>query len=301
MSLSTNAPLPPIPSAERDHRLVDGVRLHVVTAGDPEDPLVVFLHGFPEFWYEWRGYVERFVDAGYRVLIPDQRGYNLSEKPHGIAAYRLPRLSSDVAGLIASEGKDTAHVIGHDWGAVVAWDLVLRRPAVVDRLGIVNVPHPSVFGQTLRTNPRQLLKSWYIYYFQIPRLPEWGSRRADFALWRRAMVGPAKPGTFTDTDLERYRRAWSEPGAPTAMINWYRAMVRHRDGPPRDRVQAPTLVVWGERDQALVPEMAPMSIDYCEDGTLARFPSATHWVIHEHPDRVSELLLDHLAGRSPGG
>lgn len=296
MSRRTNAPLPAVPSAERRHRIVDDVRLHVVSAGDPDDPLVVFLHGFPEFWYEWRAYVEPFVDAGYRVLVPDQRGYNLSEKPRGIDAYRLAQLSSDVAGLIASEGRDSAHVVGHDWGAFVGWDLALRRPAIVDRLGIVNVPHPSVFGRVLRTNPRQLLKSWYVFYHQLPRLPEWSASRANFAAWVQAMAGNAKPGAFTETDLERYRRAWSEPGAPTAMINWYRAMVRHRDRPPCDRVQAPTLVVWGEDDQALVPEMAPMSVDYCEDGTLARFPSASHWLVHEHPDRVSELLLEHLEG-----
>ncbi|WP_154660465.1 alpha/beta fold hydrolase [Halopiger goleimassiliensis] len=293
--MDPNAPLPNVSSAERVERVVDGVRLHAVAAGDPDDPLVVLLHGFPEFWYEWREYVGRFVDAGYRVLVPDQRGYNLSEKPHGVGSYRLPTLSSDVAALVDSEGNERAHVVGHDWGAAVAWDLALRRPEVVDRLAIVNVPHPKVLEETLRSNPRQLLKSWYVFAFQIPRLPEWASSRFDFAPWVLAMREPANPGAFTETDFARYRRAWSEPGAPRAMINWYRAQVRYRDGLPRERVQAPTLVVWGENDQALVPEMAPRSVAYCEDGTLARFPEASHWVVHEYPDRVGELLLEHLA------
>jgi len=158
--------------AESTYREINGVRLHVLTAGEPADPLVVLLHGFPEFWYGWREYIDAFVDAGYRVIVPDQRGYNRSEKPDGIGQYRLPKLSGDVAGLIESEGKASAHVVGHDWGATVAWDLALRRPTVLDRLGIINVPHPTVFQQTLRSNPRQLAKSWYMFYFQLPRLPE---------------------------------------------------------------------------------------------------------------------------------
>ncbi|RQH01715.1 alpha/beta fold hydrolase [Natrarchaeobius oligotrophus] len=295
-SRQANAPLPDVPSAERRFVDANGVTLHAVAAGDSADPLVVLLHGFPEFWYEWSEYVGRFVDAGYRVLIPDQRGYNLSDRPDGVRSYRTSALSADVASLVEAEGRETAHVIGHDWGGAIAWDLSLRHPGVVDRLGIVNVPHPTAFERTLRSSPRQLSKSWYAFVFQLPRFPEWALARNDFDALVTSMREPANDGAFDEADFERYRRTWSEPGALTAAINWYRARARHYDEPPRERVAQPTLIVWGENDQALVPELAPTSLEYCEDATLARFPHATHWVVHEHPDRVSAVLLDHLEG-----
>jgi pimeloyl-ACP methyl ester carboxylesterase len=273
---------------------VNGVRLHAVAAGDEDDPLVVLLHGFPEFWYGFHEHVRPLADAGYRVLVPDQRGYNRSDKPDGIRSYRISELSGDVAALIAETGHDAAHVVGHDWGAAVAWDLALRRPAVVDRLGILNVPHPTVLQRTLTSRPRQMLKSWYMFYFQLPRLPEWLSARDDFGFWTDTLRKTSRPGTFSDADLRRYRAAWSRSGAPTAMINWYRALFRHRETPPRETVAAPTLIVWGERDDFLLPEMATESLGYCPNGRLERLPDATHWLHHEYPDRIGDLLLDHL-------
>lgn len=285
-----------VPTAESTYREVNGVSLHVVTAGDSGDPLVVLLHGFPEFWYGWREYINPIVEAGYRVLVPDQRGYNRSDKPDGVQPYRLGELSLDVVELIETENRETAHVVGHDWGAIVAWDLALRYPDFVDRLGIANVPHPTVFAETLRSNPTQLLKSWYMFYFQLPRIPEWFLKRTDYELWVAAMEEGSNSDTFSETDVERYRRSWKREGAPTAMMNWYRALFRYRDTATRDRVTVPTLIVWGENDQALVPEMASKSVDYCDDGHLERFPDATHWVTHERPDRVADLLLEHLDG-----
>jgi pimeloyl-ACP methyl ester carboxylesterase len=288
-----NVPLPDVPSIESTVRDVNGVSLHVVCAGSPDDPLVVLLHGFPEFWYGWRRYIVPLVDAGYRVLVPDQRGYNRSDKPAGVYPYRITELSRDIVDLIATEGHDTAHVIGHDWGAAVGWDLALRYPDAVDRLGIINVPHPTVFQRTLTSNLTQLRKSWYMLLFQIPRLPEWYIRRSDYDPLE-AGLAEARAGAFTETDFVQYRRAWAETGALTAMLNWYRALLRHREDPPREQVQAPTLILWGENDQALVPEMAPKSLEYCTEGNLERFPDATHWLPHENPDRVSSLLVDHL-------
>jgi len=289
-----HAPLPGIASAERTFRDVSDVSLHVVAAGDPSDPLVVLLHGFPEFWYEWYDYVDPFVEAGYRVVIPDQRGYNRSEKPAGIRPYRITELSGDIVDLIATEDRETAHVVGHDWGAAVAWDLALRHPDTVDRLGIVNVPHPTVFEKQLRSNVTQMHKSWYMFFFQVPRLPEWQVRRNDYEFMVTAMRQGARPGAFDETDFERYRRAWGQPGAITAMLNWYRALFRHGEKPPRERVIAPTRIVWGENDRALVPEMAPRSVDYCANGSLERFSDGTHWIPHEYPDQVADLLLTHL-------
>ncbi|MFC7068694.1 alpha/beta fold hydrolase [Halobaculum lipolyticum] len=281
---------------DHEFREVNDTTLHVVAAGDPADPLVVLLHGFPEFWYGWHRAVAPLVAAGYRVLVPDQRGYNRSAKPAGVRPYRLTELSRDVVALIRSDGYESARVVGHDWGAFVAWDLALRHPERVDRLGVVNVPHPTAFRRALLGNRDQLRRSWYAFAFQLPVLPEWAAARDDFALWTRVLTGSVPEGTFTDADLDRYRTAWGRPGAARAMTNWYRAVPRYPRLPPRERVAAPTLVLWGERDEALVPELAPASVALCDDGRLERFPDAGHFLTHERPTAVADLLVDHLNG-----
>ncbi len=272
----------------------DGVDLHVVTAGNPADPAVLLLHGFPDFWYGWREQIPALVDAGYRVVVPDQRGYNLSDTPQPVSAYRIGRLVADAASVIDWTGRESLRVVGHDWGAIVAWSLALRRPELVDRLGIINVPHPTVFRETLQSNPRQLLRSWYAVAMQLPRLPEWAFARDDCALLARTLAATARPSAFSATDRRRYRAAWQAPGTVRGMVNWYRAAARHGVDTPRDRVREPTLVVWGQQDDALLPEMAQESVDYCADGRLERFPAASHWVHLEEPTAVSELLVDHL-------
>jgi pimeloyl-ACP methyl ester carboxylesterase len=293
--LSVNEVLSTVSSAESSLREVGGVTLHVVAAGDPADPLVVLLHGFPEFWYEWREYVGPLVEAGYRVVVPDQRGYNRSDKPGGVRPYRIDALSGDVVDLVATEGRESAHVVGHDWGAGVAWDTALRHPEVVDRLAVVNGPHPTAAQAVTTRSLAQLRKSWYMAYFQLPRLPEWTARRNDFGWLVSALRDEARRGAFSDADIERYRRAWQREGALTAMFNWYRAL-RYGVDPPREQVRVPTLLVWGADDRAFVPEMPTRSVEYCEDGRLERVPDATHWVVHEEHERVTGLLLDHLDG-----
>lgn len=289
-----NAPLPDLPSVDRHFRDVNGVTYHVVSAGDQSNPLVVFLHGFPEFWYEWYAYIKPFVKEGYRVLVPDQRGYNRSEKPEGIQSYRLPTLAKDIVSLISTENRDRTTLIGHDWGGTVAWTVALHNPEMIENLGIINMPHPIVFKEALESNSKQQQKSHYIFNFKQTYVPEKTAKRNDFASWVSVMKGSSKPGAFSRTDFKRYRSAWSEPGAPAAMINWYRALIQVDDHPPRETVEAPTLVVWGENDQALIPELAKKSMVYCKQGILERFPDATHWIPHEYPDRVTELLLDHI-------
>lgn len=292
------APDQTVDGVEIDHEFRDasGVRLHVVTAGDPADPLVVLLHGFPEFWYGWHRYIEPLVEAGYRVLVPDQRGYNRSGKPAGVRPYRITELTRDVVALIRSDGCESAHVIGHDWGAFVAWNLALREPERVDRLGIINVPHPTAFRRTLLWNREQLRRSWYAFAFQIPLLPEWAAARNDFALWTRVLTDSVPEGTFDEADLDRYRNAWGRQRAARSMVNWYRAVPRYPRLPPRESVEAPTLIVWGERDEALVPDLAPRSLSYCVDRRLERVPDAGHFVTHERPEEVAGLLVDHLGG-----
>jgi epoxide hydrolase 4 len=292
--LETDASLLPDVEADSTSRVVNGVRLHTVVAGDEDGPLVVLLHGFPEFWYTWYEQIEPLVEAGYRVVVPDQRGYNLSEKPQAVRAYQLRDLSRDVVDLIASEGRESAHVVGHDWGGVVAWDLARRYPDTVDRLAVVNAPHPVAYRQQLASNPEQLRRSWYALAFQVPWLPERCFRVGEYRLLERALRESAAAGTFTDDDFVRYRRAWRRPGALTGMLNWYRAMARHPPAGLPDRVEQPTMVVWGEADTALVPELGLASAQFCDHGRLERLPNASHWVTHERPSRTADLLLDHL-------
>ena len=287
----------PLPEVDLEHDTVDvdDVSLHVVRAGPADGPLVVLLHGFPEFWYSWRAQIDPLVEAGYRVVAPDQRGYNRSDKPDQLAAYNLDRLVDDVVTLIRDAGRDAATVVGHDWGAAVAWWLASTRPEPVDRLVTINVPHPIVFKRFLTRDPRQTLRSWYMFYFQLPRLPEWGFSRNDFSMGVRALRQTSRPGAFTDADLDRYREAWSNPGTVKAMIDWYRALFRTSTERSVDLpIEIPTLLIWGANDTALRRAMAEPSIDLCTDGRLTVIEDATHWVHHEEIDRVNDRLLEFL-------
>jgi pimeloyl-ACP methyl ester carboxylesterase len=275
--------------------LTNGVRLHVVESGPEDGPPILLLHGFPEFWYGWRHQIGPLADAGFRVLAPDQRGYGASEKPGPISAYALDTLASDVAGLIEAIGRPRATVVGHDWGGVVAWWLAIRRPAPLERLAVLNAPHPIVFRRYLRSSPRQLLKSWYAFSFQLPWLPEAMLRRRNWRPLMEAVRRTSRPATFTEADLESYRGTWSEPGAITAMINWYRAALWNPPRPPPDaRIHVPTLLIWGAKDVALDRGLAMPSIQQCDHGKLELFEEASHWVQHEEPGRVTRLLLDFL-------
>ncbi|MBX0303743.1 alpha/beta fold hydrolase [Haloarcula salinisoli] len=276
---------------ESSYRELNDVQLHVVAAGDPDDPLVVLLHGHPDFWYGWRDQIGPLVDAGYRVVVPDQRGCNLSDAPDDIDAYRLSNLTADVRALIHDEGQESAHVVGHDFGGFVAWHLALGSPSMVDTLGILNVPHPTVYGKALRSSPRQMLRSWYVWFYQVPRLPEWLLGRNDMANMVQSLEYTSHEGTFDDATIERYRTAWQHTGVEPR-VNWYRGF-RRSDSPQRTTVTQPTLICWGEDDIALSPSMAQQSVDYCDDGELRMYPDASHWVHHERP-AVTEELVRHL-------
>jgi pimeloyl-ACP methyl ester carboxylesterase len=267
-------------------------RLHYVEAG--EGPLVVLLHGFPEFWFSWRFQIEPLVAAGFRVVAPDMRGYNLSSCPPEVAAYDTDRLAADVRDLIRERGAERALIAGHDWGAVVGWVTAMNHPEVVQRLAILNVPHPRRMLHGLR-RPRQLARSWYMFAFQVPWLPE---RAARLRRWwgLRVVFDEARPGAFTSLDIDRYVEAWSHPGVATGMINYYRAALRQspRRAQARIRpVEAPTLVIWGEGDRHLGAELAePERADVPNLERVVRLPEASHWVHHDEPERVSELLVE---------
>lgn len=279
---------------EPRHRTIatNGVRLHAVEAGPESGPLLILLHGFPEFWYGWRNQIEPLAAAGFRVLAPDQRGYNTSDKPKGIPAYNLDTLALDILGLIDDAGVRKARVVGHDWGGAVAWWLGMKHPDRIEKLALLNIPHPMVMRRTLRRSPEQLLKSHYMFFFQLPWLPERSFRALRFALPANALRTSSRPGTFGEPDLDRYREAWARPGAATAMIHWYRAILRSRpERLPSLRVSVPTLLLWGTEDRFLSREMAQPSIDLCDDGRLEFFEGTSHWIQHEEPERVNTRLI----------
>jgi len=276
----------------------NGITLHVVQAGPADGEVVILLHGFPEFWRGWKKQIPALVQAGYRVWIPDQRGYNLSEKPRGVSAYDIEILARDVVGLIDASGQERVALIGHDWGAAVAWWVAANYPDRLTKLGILNVPHLAVMFRTLFRSWTQLRRSWYIFFFQLPRLPEASLRRNDWTNAIRALKGSARRGTFDAADLAAYRAAWSQPGAITGMVNWYRAAVRRQGKMSRlGRITVPTLMIWGAHDIALGKEMAQPSIDLCDDGRLVFVEEAGHFVQHEEPERVNELIVAFLNGK----
>ena len=272
------------------------VRLHTVADGPKDGPVVVLLHGFPEFWYGWRKQIGPLAGAGFRVIVPDQRGYNLSSKPSGVAAYALTELVSDVIAIADQLGREKIFLAGHDWGAVVAWSAALRYPQRIAKLAVLDVPHPSVMRKFLSMRPRQLLRSWYMFFFQLPWLPEAVFSAFNFRIGSRALLRSSRPGTFSEEDLAQYRTAWSQPGALTGMINWYRALFRTRVKFPDKIVRVPTRILWGERDAFLLAEMARESLRHCTNAELFTFANATHWLQHEEPARVSELLIDFFRG-----
>ncbi len=291
-----DAPVTEIPGASHGYAQAGMVRLHYVHAGPVDGPLVVLLHGFPEFFYGWRHQIPALAAAGFHVVAPDMRGYNLSDKPAGWRAYDIVALADDMAGLIAALGAGSADVVGHDWGAAVAYATATFHPDLVRRLVILNVPHFARFLEGLRTF-RQLRKSWYMFAFQIPRLPERLIARNGFSLGKRSLRAGAQEGTFTDQDLERYIDAWSRPGALTAMINYYRAALRRSPRSALRRLRpilAPTLVIWGERDIYLGSELAEPDSRWVPDARVCRIPDATHWVQHDAAEEVNELLIEFL-------
>jgi len=268
------------------------VVLHAVAAGPKDGAVVVLLHGFPEFWYGWRKLIDPLAAAGFRVVVPDQRGYNLSSKPTGVGSYALPELVSDVIAIADQLDQERIFLAGHDWGAAVAWSAALLEPRRIAKLAVLNVPHPSVMRRFMRTHLRQVLRSWYIFFFQLPWLPEALFSAFQFRAGSRALLRSSRHGTFSAEDLVEYRAAWSQPGALTGMIHWYRALFRYRTKFPDRTVRVPTRILWGERDAFLLSEMAHESLRYCADAELYTFRNASHWLLHEEPARVSELLVE---------
>jgi epoxide hydrolase 4 len=208
----------------------------------------------------------------------------------------MDMLVADILGLIDKLGYQKVNLIGHDWGAAVAWEFAIRHPERLCKLGILNVPHPAVMRNFLRRgDPEQLRRSWYIFAFQIPWLPEYFLRKNDYRNMVRSVRGSGKIHTFTSEDIEKYKEAWSQPGAMTGMINWYRAAARYwRKSKGNQIVKVPTLILWGMKDVALSHRMARLSLDYCDDGKLVIFEDATHWVQRDEAYAVTKYLLNFI-------
>jgi pimeloyl-ACP methyl ester carboxylesterase len=285
------------------HRRIDAgeVTLHLAEArpvgvgtGDVprEVPLVVFLHGFPEFWWSWRDQLKALSAAGMWAVAPDLRGYNESDKPEGVSSYEVEKLAGDIAGLIRALGREKAIVVGHDWGAAVAWVFAQEHPDLLERLAILNVPHPQVMLKHLR-RPRQMMKSWYIFFFQLPRLPEKLVSKNDYAFARHTF----RSDGFDRETIEHYIDALRVPGAVTSAINYYRAVMRRSAVgrvPKFRQIAQKVLVIWGDKDKYLGKEMAEPPRSLVPHARVVHLPHATHWVQNDATEEVNRLLLEFI-------
>lgn len=275
-----------------EHKFIqaNGIRIHYVTEG--EGTPVILLHGFPEFWVAWRHQIPA-LSKHFQVVVPDIRGYGQTERPPKVADYSISLLAADIAGLIKALGFEKAHIVGHDWGGAIAWQLALEYPEVVDRLVVLNCPHPVTFSKALRSNFKQIVKSWYIFFFQLPHIPEMLFTKN--ILRKLLRNGTFRKDTFKEEEIEQYVKAMNEPGAVTAALNYYRASFRKRAAPKGRKIEAPTLLIWGEKDKALGKEltfgMEPFFLNFF---SIEYISNCGHFVNEEQPELVNHLLLNHL-------
>ena len=312
LALSAGGKKAKTPMLKDHYAEINGLRIHYVTAG--KGPLIVFLHGFPEFWYEWKYQLADF-GKDYLAAAPDMRGYNLSAKPSEVDQYQMTYLVEDVRAFAAHLGAKKFVLVGHDWGGAVAWAFAIAHPELLEKLVIVNAPHPGVFARELRENPAQQKASQYMLMFRSDKAEETLSAN-DYGLLVNVVLGPGlKTGVFTEEDKKAYIAAWSQPGALTGGLNYYRAA---RVGPPapanadhpatgdtangnfaidpsRLTVRVPTLVIWGEKDTALLTGNLEGLDQFVPQLTIARIPEGSHWVVHEKPEEVDARIREFIA------
>ncbi len=294
------------PMLKHEYADVNGVRLHYVTAG--KGKLIMFVHGFPEFWYEWKNQLAEF-GRDYQAVAPDMRGYNLSSKPADVDQYQVKYLVEDLRALAEKLGHKKFILVAHDWGGAVAWAFAIAHPDYLEKLVIINAPHPGVFQRELRENPAQQKASGYMLMFRSPQAEQTLSAN-NYAMLVQVVLGAGlKNGVFTEEDKQAYIEAWSQPGALTGGLNYYRAA---RVGPPTEadkqpanfaaglpslEVKVPTLVIWGEQDTALLTGNLEGLDKFVPALTIKRIPDGTHWVIHEKPALVDEYIREFIKSK----
>lgn len=281
----------------------NGIRLHYAESGGGEN-LVILLHGFPEFWYSWQKQLVA-LSKNFHAVAPDMRGYNLSDKPPRVEDYKIDKLVADVIGLVDHFGAEQAAIVGHDWGAGVAWVVAQKHPERVSKLAVLQVPPAAAWRANLTL--KQLLRSWYMFFFQIPRLPEWLISRQDFrAIEETFTEKVVRKNSFSEEDVELYKQAARQPGALTAALNYYRANVferffaRKQKNASRESaggIRVDTLFIYGEQDFAIIPATVRGLERYVDANYReVRIADSSHWVQNEAPDEVNEALLEFLKG-----
>ena len=288
---------------EHKYADVNNIRLHYVTAG--KGKLIMFLHGFPEFWYEWKNQLADF-GRDYQAVAPDMRGYNLSSKPAEVEQYRMKYLIGDIRALAEYLGYKKFILVAHDWGGGVAWPFAIRHPEYLEKLIIINAVHPIVFMRELRDNPAQQKASQYILVYRTPKAEEILSRNNYALLTSNLLDDGLKQGYFTEEDKKAYIEAWSQPGALTGGLNYYRAahlgsFTGESDDslsadPSSFAVAVPTLVIWGEKDKWLLTGNLEGLEKYVPNLTIKRIPDGSHWVIHEKPGLVNSYIREFIIG-----
>lgn len=281
-------------SWQHQYITTNGVKLHYVTQG--EGSLMLMLHGFPEFWYSWRHQIPEFA-KNYKVVALDLRGYNDSDKPKNQSAYVMDEFVRDVEGVIKGLGYEKCVLVGHDWGGAIAWNFAYSYPQMVERLIVLNLPHPAKFSEGLRT-PQQLLRSWYMFLFQLPAIPEFLIQSLDYQLVETAFKGMAvNKSAITQADINAYKDAAAKRGALTAMLNYYRNIFEQRMiNQNWGILEVPTLMIWGENDAALGKELTYGTEAYVKDLQIKYIPNCSHWVQQEEPQLVNQYIREFLVG-----
>lgn len=288
------------PGWRSGRRFVNGITLHVVEAGPEDGPPLILLHGFPEFWWAWRYQITPFAEQGYHVIVPDMRGYNTSDAPEEVEAYVLDTLVADVMALADSYGAERFALVAHDWGAVIGWRLATLHSDRLNRVVLMDGPHPDQWGSDALHHPTQALRSTYVAMFQAPCLPEAMLSAFDHAGLKAMIQGSSHADAFAAADLDQYARAWAHPGSVTGMLTYYRALRNRKAEDPVPPITAPLLALWGERDVFLENFVARNALTVCTNGRLSIVPGASHWLHIEQPDRVNQEVIAFLSGADRG-
>ncbi|MBX3490217.1 alpha/beta hydrolase [Parvibaculum sp.] len=272
---------------------LDRISLHYAEMGPADGPLVILLHGFPDTCLGWSHQMPALAKAGFRVVAPDQRGYGLSGKPRGVRAYDLDELADDIVAFGAHFGETRLRVVGHDWGASVAWWLASTRGAHLEKAAAINAPHPAVWKRSMYGDKAQRKKSRYVKAMRLRWLPEMAIRRKNFEPFVETLKAAARAGVF-DGEVEAYKKAWREPKALTSMLHWYRALLKKEMPEAPGRIETPLLLIWGEKDQFAETALARESIALCERGGTLFFAEGSHWVHREEVQPINEMLITFL-------